>query len=145
MSFSRILGFSAITTLLALAVVAPSFVPVSLPIFFVLILVAGFANTQFFGNTTTEDQVETASILFLMLSAIAIVLGATTNVFQSLNSRATYFELPLLFLGLFAPVYVQARLHKHHFPLAPLAYNLASAAVIYLAILGINLLIGGIA
>lgn len=145
MSFSRILGFSAITTLLALAVIAPSFVPVGAPIFFVLILVAGFANTQFFGNATTEDQIETASILFLTLSAIAIILGATTNVFQTLNSRATYLELPALFIGLFAPVYIRAQLHRHHFPLAPLAYNIASVCVIYLAVLGINLLIGGIA
>lgn len=140
MKLIRTLGFTAIVTLLATIVIAPTFVETPLFVSLILVALSGFALAQFFSHGSGEEQVELVSIIFICLAAVNTILGTLTNML-AIGTRTVFLELAVLFLGLFGPLIAFGQLTKHNLPvkqaflslLAIAALALISCSIVFLS------------
>ncbi|MBI4146889.1 hypothetical protein HY489_06155 [Candidatus Woesearchaeota archaeon] len=143
MSFSRTLGFAIHAIFIGTLVTAPSFAITQPYLLLILSLVSGFSLISFFAHASVEERYEIMSFVFVLAAIIQIILGALTNL-TAATPRNIPLELLVLFVGLFSPIFALGRITDQKLPLAPLLWNLASVAIVYLLVLGVVDITGAI-
>lgn len=154
MSFSRTFGLALHLTILAILSFLPLFTPISLSLIFLFQLLSGFSIIQYFRHAHENEKIEILTLIFLSVGTFAVLLGTTMNLVSKFSiaahihtpilNRNVPLEIILLFIGLFAPLYVNAQLSNEKIHYRALLWNICSIAIIYLAILTISLLLTGV-
>jgi len=136
MSFSRTFGFAIHAIFIGILVTAPSFATTQPYLLLILSLLSGFSLISFFDHTSIEERYEIISFVFILAAIIQIIIGALTNLRTS-HPRFIPLELLILFVGLFTPLFALGHISHQKLPLKPLAWNIATVAIVYIIVLGV--------